>query len=683
MARLYLFCSWLLLLLTAAAVAAPSVALCDMQQFIPRIIDYDGELDVTMAGQSHTNTSAGTRASTTDTSALEQLKLTLSGYVYHPTFITFLATGSAGLLQDQFINNGVAAPWTNSDANEYSLTVHVLPEKPYTLNLLTSRTESYAVSNAFNNIRPVIYLNSANFYYHEIPVSFSAGYTDTKTVSDTTTDSSVFNVTASHGLSYYFTSVGYSSSDTSSNTGTDYTQDIYSVSNYVQLNWLLLSSEFKYDNYKQDDPSETINGSDLSWLEELHLMLPLRFESDLTYNRTESSTTSEALAAPAASAPLTQSNANNVLNELLSHRLGESVLTSYAYNYTTNNSSGGQSDSKSNSMAALYTKKVPGGTLTAGVNDTVMTTDNVGSVITLNESHTAPADGITPFNLNPGLIDPATIVVNLVAPGTGFIFPLFNNVNYLVKQIGNTFNITIQPFLLYPIAGFTPNSDINFAYTFNVTYSGTQGTFGLKTTTTGYNVGLALFNNLLIPYYNHQQSGQVVVSGFFPGELSSYTTNTVGTTIQKAPFRFLMEYQKYDSIINPNRVWKSRLDFWENVAQSLSLSAGVFYNKSNILQSQSSAGVTSPYTAVSRGVSVSVHKIFPWNLQLSGSGSYGDMTGLTSSDSYSLNGTLSWKVGRLSVDLQVTEQNVSTLANNMRQATASTLYLLRIRRKLF
>src|SRR5208283_4076382 len=91
-ARLYLFCSWLLLLLTAAAVAAPSVALCDMQQFIPRIIDYDGELDVTMAGQSHTNKSAGTSASTTDTSALEQLKLTLSCFVYHPAFITDLAS---------------------------------------------------------------------------------------------------------------------------------------------------------------------------------------------------------------------------------------------------------------------------------------------------------------------------------------------------------------------------------------------------------------------------------------------------------------------------------------------------------------------------------------------------------------------------------------------------------------
>ncbi len=674
---------WGLLLLTAAAIMAPSVAMCDIRQFIPRITDYDGELDVSMLSQTNSNASAGTKISTTDTSGLEQLKLSLDGYVYHPTFITFLATASVGLLQDQFINTGVAAPWTNNNANEYSLKAHVLPEKPYTLDLLTSRTESFEVASAFTNIRPVIYLNSANFYYHESPISFSSGYTDTKTVSDTTTDSRVLNVQASHGVQHSYSSVGYSRSDTSSNTGIDYSQDIYFLSNQLEFERLILSSQLKYDDYKQNAITQITDGNDLSWIEELHLKLPWRFESNLTYSRTESGSNSEALSASASSTSLAQSTATDVINEVLSHRLGESLYTSYTYNYTTTMSSGGQSDSESNSLGAGYTKKIPGGILTAGVNYTVMTTDNVGSVTTLNESHSARADGIDSFNLNPGLIDPATIVVDLVAPSTGFIFPLVNNVNYLVKQIGNTFNITIQPFAFNPIAGFTPNPDINFVYTFNVTYSSTQGTFGLKTTTTGYNVGLTLFKNLLNPYYNHIQSDQAVMSGFFPGELLSYTTNTVGITVQKAPFRFLTEYQIYDSTINPSRIWKSRLDFWENVAGSLSLSAGVFYNKSNFLQSQSSIGSTSPYLEMTQGGSVSVRKIFPWNLQISGTGSYGDTTGPTSSTTYSVNGLLTWKVGRLSVDLQATDQHVASVANNTKQTTASTLYSLRIRRKLF
>ncbi len=672
-----------LFFLTAAAVASPSVAMCDMQQFIPRIIDYSGEFDIYMLRQANDNKTTSARTSTVDTSAIEQFRLSSAGYIYHPALITFLASGSFGLLQDQFKNNGTAAPWSNTDANEYNLTLHVLPEKQYSLDLLTSRSEPFASTGAFTNIRPVTYVNSATFYYRGSPINFSTGYTDTRTVSDTTTDSRLLNFQAQHGVQHSFTSVGYSRSDSTSSAGTDYSRDYYLLSNQLQFERLLLRSELKYDDYNNKDLFQTTDGTDNSWTEYLHLKLPWRFESDLTYSRTYSDSKSVPIANSAASAPQKQSNTNDSLNEVLSHRLGESLFTSYAYNDTTNKSSGGQSDNNSNSVSVLYTKKIPWGTFTAGTGYTVMKTDNIGSVITLNEVHTSKADGIDSFTLQPGLIDPATIVVDLVAPGTGIIYPLVNNVNYLIDHIGNTFRITVQSFFLFPVPGFTPNPDINFAYTYNVTYRSTQGTFGLQTNTIAYNAGLALFANLLNPYYSHQQSDQTLVSGFFPGELSSFTVDTEGIVVQKAPFRLSTEYQKYDSASNPSRTWRSRFDFWENMMRSLSLSAGVFYNKSNFLQSQSGAGLTSPYSQTVRGVNVSVQKIFPWNLNLSGSGYFAQTTGRTESNNYSLNGVLTWRVGRLSVDLQTTYQLVDSVISGAKQTTASTMYLLRIRRQLF
>ena len=680
---------WSLLFITVAAVTTPSAAFCEMRDFIPRLIDYNGELDFFALRQTNENKTSGSKVSTTDTYFVEQLKLDTSGFVYHPAFITFTASGAVGLLQDKFQSDNTASPWNNSNANEYSLSAHVLPEKPYTLDLLTSRTEAFASTGSFTNVHPVIYLNSAMFTYRGSPIGFTTSYTNTRIISDTTTDSGVYTAQVTHSLRHSSTSIGLTRSDTTSNAGTTYDQSYYFLSNQLQferlsfIEQLLLRSDLKYDTYEQSDPIQITRGRDNSWIEYLQLNLPWRFQSNSTYSRIYSASKSDPTSASVTSEQSRQSNSNDSINEVLMHRLGDSLFSSYIYNNSKNNSSGGQSDNVSNSLNFMYTKKIPWGIFTAGATGTILDTNNTGSVTTLNEVHQSKANGIDFFSLQQGLIDPSTIVVDLVAPNTGIRYQLINNVNYVITQIGNTFRITVQSFFLFPVPGFTPNPDINFVYTFNVTYLSTQGTFDIKTRTIGYNFGLSLFNNLLNPYYSYQTSDQTLVSGFFPGELSNYTVNTAGITVQRAPFRLWTEYQKYDSNINPSSSWRSRLDFHENVFQSLSVGAGLFYNVSHYLQSQSSIGLTSPYTETVRGATVSVQKIFPWHLNLSGAGYYAQTTGRTDSNAYSLNGLLTWRLGRLSVDAQATYQLVESLANNARQTTSQTVYLLKLRRQLF
>ena len=92
-----------------------------------------------------------------------------------------------------------------------------------------------------------------------------------------------------------------------------------------------------------------------------------------------------------------------------------------------------------------------------------------GSVSTLNQVYTAKATGVDYFSLPQGIIDQASITIQVVAPQSGVTYLLENNVNYVIDTVGNTFRITILT--LNGIAGFTPAPDPNYVYSFNVSYS--------------------------------------------------------------------------------------------------------------------------------------------------------------------------------------------------------------------
>lgn len=667
----------LLLLMAAALTAMPSAALCAMQQFIPRISDYTGEIETDLSYQSNTNKSGAAQASTTDTNVSERLNLSVLGYVYHPRFMYFNAKISGGLEQDQAANNGVAGRWRNSDVDEYELRGYILPEHPYNLELFISRKQPFQPNGLYNtSVRTVSYQKGAIFRYHEKPLTFTTSYSVTTTQSNDTTDSTVLNSMASYNLTHNLTSAGFSRNDISSVLGSrSNIQNNYYLTDQLQYSRFSLLSSLRLDMSTQKDPFQVQNGNDDSWIEQLHLYLPWNFQSDLSYNRSYDGTKTSA---SDTSTVAKQSNTTDSRIATLTHHLYQSLSTNFTYNETTNTSTGGRSDSSGGSLGAAYVKTIPGGVLTVAASGGLTSTQNTGSLTTLNEVHTAKATGLDSFTLQQGLIDEASITINVVAPQSSLTYLLTNNVNYRIDPAGNTFKITILT--LTGIPGFTPEADPNFVYSFKVTYSSKQGTFGLGITNMGYSARVALFNNMVNPYYSYSYSDQSVTSGFYPGIPAKSSSYTAGILLQKASFSFSTEYQNFSSTVNPYTSWRSRLNLGQKVTETINVSAGVSYTLNNYLQ----AAEQSPYNEKVGTANVSVQKSFPWNLNLSLNGSYSDTEGLSSSTALSFNGTLNWRVGRLSVNLGATSTFTDSMfAGSSKQSTNAAFYYLRMKRELF
>ncbi|HKN18490.1 MAG TPA: hypothetical protein VJW95_01740, partial [Dissulfurispiraceae bacterium] len=411
-----------LLLIIAALTAMPSAALCDMQQFIPRLSDYSGDIETDMAYVSSSNKSGAGKVSNSDTDVTERLNLSALGYIYHPRFIYFNAKISGGLEQDEAASNGTGGRWTNFDIYEYDLRAYILPEHPYNLQLYISRSEPFQTNGLYyNNVQVVSNQKGGIFRYYARPLTFLASYNVNTIESNYTTNSTTLNSTASYNLEHIFTSAGFSRNDISSAFGLTNTQNNYSFTNQVQYTRFYLLSTLRLDTYTLKNPLQLENGSDSQWIEQLHLYLPWNFQSDLSYNSSyDGSKTSPS----DTSTVISQSDLTDSRIATLTHHLYQSLTTSFTYNDTTTSSPGGRSDTTSDLLSAAYIKQIPGGVLTVAAYGGLISTQNTGSLTTLNEVHTAKATGLDSFTLQQVLINEASITINVVAPQSALTYLL-------------------------------------------------------------------------------------------------------------------------------------------------------------------------------------------------------------------------------------------------------------------
>ncbi len=659
----------------------PSAALCDMRQFIPRITDYAGDVETDMKYQGN-GTQSGTAGKWSNTSTLlsEGLNLALSGYVYHPRFIIFVGTGTGGFQQAGSGGSTGATPLNNSFATQYELRARILPQHPYNLELYTSRQEPFTEQSVYSSVRPVTYEKGAIFNYQRSSLFFNGTYRLTTNESSDTTNSTTTNVSVGYNIGHAASTVAYSNADTSSVSGRTSSQSTYNISNQLNfekislLDYMSLSSILGLTTNTRKDPSESQDEQDLEWSEQLHLDLPWNFKSNISYNLSKD-TIKSAVTAPATAT--NQSNDTSRFIASLTHRLFRSLTTNFTYSSAVTTSEGGQSSGDAQSAAVTYTKMIPGGVLTLGGSGSIATTANNGPVTSLNEVHTAKATGADFFTLQQGTIDQTSITIDVVAPQSGFTFLLTNNVNYRIDTVGNAFRITILT--LNGIAGFTPDPDPNYVYSFKVTYSSTSGKFGLRTTSTGYSAGLQLFNNLVNPYYSYSLTSQNVVSGFYPGGPQSYSDSLAGVRLQKGYYSLQSEYETFQSTSHPYTAWRQRLGFGKKLTPSLSFSAGVSYALSNYSQSvQQNA-----YTEKVESANITVRKTFLSNLIFSLNVATSMTNGLVSSTSLSFNSTLTWRLGRLYLEGGATNQRTDSGSGLSKEQTSAVYYYLKMRRQLF
>jgi hypothetical protein len=448
----------------------------------------------------------------------------------------------------------------------------------------------------------------------------------------------------------------------------------YSAGNFVNLQRARLTSSLSQDSYEQKSPSSgKLTSDQLSWYEFLTVYFPWNFRSDLTYRyQTNDGTIDDAIGERHRKI----SNTSDDIQLNVLHKLYQSLDTTYTFLHDSRNSSGGDTTFLSHGMTLNYTKTIPRGRLLAGLNLARGDTDSQGQTDVVNE----PFQGIPvpgSFTLRQQNVDPATIDVFLRSPLPPFeAIRLVENVHYVVVPVLNTFEIRV----------FTlpPEFVVPGTYDFFVSYSLNSGDFELQTDSYGGNLNLEMFDRLVTPYFAYAVVKSDVLSGVFPGTPVDSTAYTGGLLVQRGPFLARGEYQNVDLNISPYRSWTIEVQYVTNINPTTSVYASAsylnkFYPHGEFL-SQPEA-----FTEEAISGSGSIQKeLFERDLFLSAGGSYSRIQGLIDSNSYTMNTSLIWKIGKIDVTLGATAYATDSSGDGgISTKRDHELVFLKLRRKLF
>jgi hypothetical protein len=332
---------------------------------------------------------------------------------------------------------------------------------------------------------------------------------------------------------------------------------------------------------------------------------------------------------------------------------------------------------KSQVLTSNYVKKIAWGRFNAGIfaRNTITDINNAPTrtdVRTLSGPLPLPAS----FDLSAQNIDESSIIVRVKNPDPPYDLIPLTSADYTVSPaIGNTVQITItdlpSPLLCTGILCAGKN------YDFHVAYSFIQQMVEYETTITGYNVKFELFDNLINPYFGYSKQDQKVLSGRLSGGPQNTSTETVGLLVLKAPYSFTEEYQSVVSNVNASRTIKSIIDYRKNMTTNTSLYAKMNYTMTK--QEGSSTGSYNTFGANAR-LQINVPRK---NAAVAFGLFYYRRDSFTTSESYALNSSLTWKIGKLLLTAgAIATESVSTTQSG-KNNVVSQQYYLSLSRKLF
>jgi hypothetical protein len=669
-------------IIVIAFLTTPAVALGDMRQFIPRIYSTEGNLEINMSHESRDNLTDGKGLKTSDTFFSEKIVLAANGFVYHPRFILFLGKVGGGFSQEKFSSNSSATgdnSWRNVFIREYEFRMLILPEHPYNLELFALRYNPFIVGRTSPGINAVNLSKGAIFTYKKRPVAFNLRYIVSSVESDrSTSETKTFDAFANYFKEHFSLSGGYSRSTSTHSLGSvdsESTFDNYSIGNQIRLfqRKVFLSSDASQVNSDQQSFMTTIRDDRFTWTEELNMYLPWNFNTIISYGRyrdTEKSHETDS----GTESTLTSNSTNKGVT--ISQTLYDSLRTTYNFNYNSSLTSTGNSTVTTHSLNSNYTKKIPWGTLNAGIFLTNSVLKREGSPTVINDVQHAPIFG--DFTLQEIDIDEASIEVRVVDPVDGVLYKLTKDIDYSITPIGNTFNIFIKKIPI-PLIDIDPNP--NHKYEFRVRYVFLAGALELDKPAFGYNLKLALFDSLINPYYAYFHEKQKVLSGTLPGGPDEVTSHTFGVLLQKRPYTLSMEYQNYDSRFNPVKRYKAEATYRQYITLTTSINARVYHM--NIRHLENVFNPTSS-TETSTGTDVMINRRYPRkNLLLTAVGSYAQRTFNFKTLTYSLGASVTWSIANLDLSLGANMSRTETDLDTGKQEMTNQYYYLTMKRKLF
>jgi hypothetical protein len=665
----------LAVLLLVIILFAPAARFAEAQDFFPRLYSSEGQLELDMHHERDVNTADGSGVRETNTVAVEKLRITMIGFLYHPRFIQFNLMGAGGVSQERDESNILPTYRKNDIAPEYDARIKFLPEHPYNLELYTWRMTTLGQGKFSADTRPTNIEKGVNFKYAEKPLFLNMSYNSNTIESNLyRTDSWTRRVSGSYLLGPTVTGAGYNNTHSSSSTLITTVRDESFVNNTITLKNASLLSEVKDVRLDQNSPITGKLITDTAmWTELFSASLPLNLSTSFSYGKQKD----KFITSESPSAPVSET-INDTQNSglMVSHRLYDSVRTNYTHNNTLWQSTGGETKTVLDAVAGTYTKRIPRGRLTANVLGSRMKMHRDNASNAFAEYYNASLN--TYFALTKDNIDRASIVVRIIHPDTGELLDLVENVNYYIQPTGNSYliNIIALPFSI------TSGRPFGYIYTFLVTYSLLPTTVELRTDTVGYSFYLALFDNLINPYYNHLTVDQTVLTGSIPGGPMDSVTDIVGISIQQVPYLFLTELRKTQSDSYPSEQYRNVFEYLGQLDDTTTLDMKLQYILTHYYKG-AVAGTT--YTEHIESLDARLQKAIPRsNINLSLSGTYSQRhSGAINTNLISATGAVIWYTAQLTVTAGASIYDSTSSSSYGTQQMISEYYFVRVTRKLW
>ena len=648
---------------------APALSNGYERSFVPTILDYDGDLEFGMSHEADENTSGGNRMKTADTASHERMRLSTTGFIYHPRFVLFSLQGAAGLREEHF-DTSAQSSRTSRSADEYEFRTLVLPEHPYNLEFYTLRRKPM-MRGKLLEARQTVAEQGAVFRYLNNPAFFELGTVESSLSGPSSVKSRTYHSSGSYLIGPFANSAGYMQTDSLTSLGSRQSRENAFFSSDLRSSPLFLQSRVGTDQSRLvDQRSFSLDTDAFFWTEQLSASLPGNLDAGASYGlRRDTMTTMQQDASVSGALVTKTENAGFSLN----HRLYESLRTGYSLDSLSFQSGSGDSRTLTHSLFGAYMKKIPFGKLTAGVSVRESHVDRSGAQIELRELHTAPV-GVG-FTLNRQSVDTTSIIVQAKDPVSGNLYPLQENSNYLVLRTGMTIQITVT-MLPFPL---TPTT----ACEFTVSYTTTSESVELKTTTEGFNVRADLLDNKVSPFYSRSVLDQQVVTGSLNSGPDFVTSETVGSAFLITPYAFSAEYGTITSRFNPSRSVKTTLDYRTGLVENAGIAARMAYTRT-AYGSSPAPQASAAYREETTSAEVSVQKTYPHdNIDLFLGWSAFQRRSLGKMDGYSLNGAMNWKIGKLDMNTGFSLSHSKTVVLYGKQDYNSEYYFLTVSRKLF
>jgi hypothetical protein len=671
---------WALVLIvaTAALSARPPGAAAQASDFLPRITSLGGSLEFGALRETQSNGAART-AHVSDTYLAERIALSVTGWVYHPRFLLFLAKGAFGLAHEDVgtpYRSSPPAGMQTTDLEDYELRTLLLPEHPYNLELFTVRRNPFQRGRIYPGSASVGTDTGAVLRLRDRPWAANlSAQTSTESSSgyhrgdDTISGNAVYfkdwgNIAGSYSRVASDSSFAGSPS---SATAEDYTLE-------NQLRFLgsraTLVSAAGRNLSTQRSFSESDNDDRASWTERLSLALPLSFDVNLTYDRYDEWLQRQAAGA-AASALRTR---NETAGLSVVQRLYHSLTTTYDLSRLSTSSSTGDTRGTTQALSEAYVKQIPGGLLSAGLSYGKSSLDRTGAVLVLSEEQAAPLFG--EFTLRQPGADPASVGVRVKSPATGVFVALSPGINFDVAVVGDLLRVRITA-----LPASARVSDPLFAYSFSVTYSLPPGDTTIDTTTWGGSLRVELFDHVVSPYLAYADSSEHEFSGPASETVFDTTTSTLGLQLQWAPATLVVENQVVHSDINPYRRWRAQLDGRQGIGGNTIVQGQLLY-----ISTSYGGGLYqgAGFDEVTTGATLRVQQRWPrQNVTLLFGGSYTHATGLATHQVVSADAEATWVIRLLEVSASASLGRSELTTPEGRQESVHQLYLLKVTRKLF